>query len=71
VSETSLAALVTQLRKALIDTSPEARIVRTLHRVGYAFTGGASMAGEASTAAPMCRFVWRGTRFDVAARRFT
>jgi len=37
VSETSLAALVTQLRKALGDTSVDGRVIRTLHRVGYAF----------------------------------
>ena len=45
VSETSLAALVTQLRKALGDTSDDGRVIRTLHRVGYAFIGVAIVAG--------------------------
>jgi len=40
VSETSLAALITQLRKALGDSSGDGRMIRTLHRVGYAFNGG-------------------------------
>src|SRR5678815_4372020 len=34
VSETSLAALITQLRKALGDSSADGRMIRTLHRVG-------------------------------------
>ena len=46
VSETSLAALVTQLRKALGDTSGDGRVIRTLHRVGYAFIGDAVVAGQ-------------------------
>jgi DNA-binding winged helix-turn-helix (wHTH) protein len=46
VSETSLAALVTQLRKALGDSSGDGRVIRTLHRVGYAFIGEAVVAGH-------------------------
>jgi DNA-binding winged helix-turn-helix (wHTH) protein len=60
VSETSLAALITQLRKALNDTAPET-LIRTVHRVGYAFVGEASLVGD-----PMMprvsdwRVLWRG-----------
>ena len=50
VSETSLAALVTQLRKALGDTSGDGRVIRTLHRVGYAFIGDAIVAGHTPVA---------------------
>ncbi len=50
VSETSLAALVTQLRKALGDTADGARVIRTLHRVGYAFVGEAVVAGHSPIA---------------------
>lgn len=68
VSETSLAALVTQLRKALGDTSGDGRVIRTLHRVGYAFVGDATVTGAApTTAEPVCRLIWRGESRDVPA----
>jgi hypothetical protein len=68
VSETSLAALVTQLRKALGDTSGDGRMIRTLHRVGYAFVGDATVAGAPPvTAEPAGRLIWRGTVFEVQA----
>jgi DNA-binding winged helix-turn-helix (wHTH) protein len=68
VSETSLAALVTQLRKALGDTANGAHVIRTLHRVGYAFVGGAVVAGHSSIAgARSCRLIWRGQTIDVPA----
>ena len=61
VSETSLAALVTQLRKALGDTADGARVIRTLHRVGYAFVGEALVTGQAPSRA-------RGLPADLAGR---
>jgi hypothetical protein len=68
VSETSLAALVTQLRKALGDTPDGGRVIRTLHRVGYAFIGDAVVAGHAPvTAAPVCRLIWRRESIEVPA----
>jgi hypothetical protein len=68
VSETSLAALVTQLRKALGDTSGDGRVIRTLHRVGYAFIGDAIVAGQAPAARPIvCRVIWHGESIDVPA----
>jgi DNA-binding winged helix-turn-helix (wHTH) protein len=67
-SETSLAALVTQLRKALGDTSDDGRMIRTLHRVGYAFIGDAAVAGHMPTAgAPVCRLIWRGESIELPA----
>jgi len=42
VSDTSLAGLVGELRKALGDQSRPARFVRTVHSFGYAFCGTAS-----------------------------
>ncbi len=63
VSETSLAALVTQLRKALGD-----RVIRTLHRVGYAFIGDAIVAGHTpAVGGPVCRLIWHGKSIDVPA----
>jgi hypothetical protein len=63
VSETSLAALVTQLRKALGD-----RVIRTLHRVGYAFIGDVIVAGHThAVGGPVCRLIWHGKSIDVPA----
>ena len=68
VSETSLAALVTQLRKALGDTPDGGRVIRTLHRVGYALIGDAVVAGHSPAAGtPVCRLIWRGQTIDVPA----
>jgi hypothetical protein len=68
VSETSLAALVTQLRKALGDSSGDGRVIRTLHRVGYAFIGDALIAGDApAVSRHVCRLIWRGESIDVPA----
>lgn len=67
VSETSLAALVTQLRKALGDTSDDGRVIRTLHRVGYAFIGVAIVAGQTPVVAPVCRLIWRRKPIEVPA----
>jgi DNA-binding winged helix-turn-helix (wHTH) protein len=67
VSETSLAALITQLRKALGDSSADGRMIRTLHRVGYAFIGDAIITGQMlAAAALMCRLTWRGESFELA-----
>jgi DNA-binding winged helix-turn-helix (wHTH) protein len=44
VSDTSLAGLVGELRKALGDQGRPARFVRTVHSFGYAFCGTASAA---------------------------
>jgi DNA-binding winged helix-turn-helix (wHTH) protein len=68
VSETSLAALVTQLRKALGDTSDEERVIRTLHRVGYAFIGQAVVTDPSPiTAATVCRLIWRRRSIELPA----
>jgi DNA-binding winged helix-turn-helix (wHTH) protein len=68
VSETSLAALVTQLRKALGDSSGDGRVIRTLHRVGYAFIGDAVIAGQMpAVGGPVWRLIWHGESIDVPA----
>jgi DNA-binding winged helix-turn-helix (wHTH) protein len=68
VSETSLAALITQLRKALGDTSDDGRVIRTLHRVGYAFIGEAVVVDHAPTAGtPICRLIWHGQSIELPA----
>jgi DNA-binding winged helix-turn-helix (wHTH) protein len=60
VSETSLPALVAQLRKALGDEG----LIRTLHRIGYAFIGDAVIEGAATTSA-IWRLIWRRRQFDM------
>jgi DNA-binding winged helix-turn-helix (wHTH) protein len=68
VSETSLAALVTQLRKAIGDTSGDGRVIRTVHRVGYAFIGDALVSGDPPAADTIVwRLIWRGQSIEVAA----
>ena len=68
VSETSLAALITQLRKALGDSSGDGRMIRTLHRVGYAFVGDAVIAGHTTAAAAAAsRLIWRGASIELPA----
>lgn len=52
VSETSLAGLVGELRKALGDTGRPSRLVRTVHSFGYAFCGTASVARAGAPAGP-------------------
>lgn len=39
VSEASLSVLVAEIRQVLRDDSREGRFIRTVHRVGYAFSG--------------------------------
>lgn len=66
ISETSLSVLVRQLRKALGDTSAEGRLIRTLHRVGYAFTGDAVISEPAArTRTPVWRVLWRGQSIEL------
>lgn len=68
VSETSLAALITQLRKALGDTAGDGRMIRTLHRVGYAFNGHAIVTGSPPAAeVVVCRLIWRSEAVDLPA----
>lgn len=68
VAETSLPALVAQLRQAFGDTAGDGLVIRTLHRVGYAFVGQAAVAGN-GTAGPQssCRLMWHRRRFDLPA----
>ena len=48
VTDATLAGLIKEIRRALGDHDPGARIIRTVHRVGYAF--GVQVEGAASAA---------------------
>jgi DNA-binding winged helix-turn-helix (wHTH) protein len=52
VSDTSLAGLVGELRKALGDQGRPARFVRTVHSFGYAFCGTTTTAARAPARSP-------------------
>jgi len=64
VSDASLANLVAELRAALGDDAHKPRIIRTVHRFGYAFR--AEVKRAATRAAPepfrrtVCRILWEG-----------
>lgn len=59
VARTSLARLVTEIRRATGDTAHEPRYVRNVYGVGYAFCGSASETASAgSVGSSACGLVW-------------
>ncbi|HYN06296.1 MAG TPA: winged helix-turn-helix domain-containing protein [Vicinamibacterales bacterium] len=61
VTEANLASLVAELRRALADPARSSKVIRTVHRFGYAFCG--QVAGDAADRAPASHtswIVWRG-----------
>ena len=66
VVDANLTNLVAELRKALEDDAREPRVVRTVHRYGYAFAADVVHVAEAPAApgAPRasCSLEWRGGR---------
>jgi len=59
---------MSQLRKALGDRSGDGRVIRTLHRVGYAFIGDAIVTGQTpAVGGPVWRLIWHGKSIDVPA----
>ena len=70
VSDASVANLVAALRAALGDDARRPRIIRTVHRFGYAFAARAQMpSGRAATGpagAPVCRLLWDGREIQLS-----
>ena len=68
VSESSLARLVAELRQAVGDDAREPRLIRTVHRFGYAFAGEARGLDAAPAAATTsrCWLVWRDREYPLA-----
>ena len=61
VSEANLSVIVSEIRRALGDTPRDQRFVRTIDRVGYAFSGRVTDQPPASPVAPdtpQCRLSW-------------
>ncbi len=70
VVEANLSNLVGEIRAALGDSAREARIIRTLHGFGYAFTGDARTGEHEATATPPppnCWLMKEWERFALAA----
>jgi DNA-binding winged helix-turn-helix (wHTH) protein len=58
VSDSSLARLASEVRGAIGDDARHPRLVRTVHRHGYAFSGGATAEPEGAAAPATCRLLW-------------
>lgn len=60
VSEANLSVIVSEIRRALGDTPRDPRFIRTIDRVGYAFSGPVVDQPPAPVAAdtPQCRLSW-------------
>src|SRR5688500_13283806 len=52
VVDTNLSILVAEIRRALSDTPEQARFIRTVHKVGYAFCGPATSLDDAPSNVP-------------------
>ena len=70
VTETNLAGLVAELRRALDDSAESPRYIRTMHRFGYWFTGSVEQdSGKdtlATTAAIRYWLVWETRQIPLA-----
>jgi DNA-binding winged helix-turn-helix (wHTH) protein len=58
VSDSSLARLAAEVRSALGDDAKAPRLLRTIHRFGYAFCGDVIAEAAARGAPAQCRLVW-------------
>jgi DNA-binding winged helix-turn-helix (wHTH) protein len=62
VGDANLSVVVAEIRQVLHDDSRQARFIRTVHRVGYAFSGSVAERvagrGESRPAAYKCWLVW-------------
>jgi DNA-binding winged helix-turn-helix (wHTH) protein len=60
VGDANLSVVVAEIRQVLGDDSREARFIRTVHRVGYAFSGSVTAAVGPDAAPPghRCWLVW-------------
>lgn len=70
VSEANLSVIVAEIRQVLGDDSRQAGFIRTVHRVGYAFSGPAQALSATRTAKseePLCWLVRNDRAFPLAA----
>jgi DNA-binding winged helix-turn-helix (wHTH) protein len=62
VTDATLVALVKEVRRALDDTHPETPLIRTAHRIGYAFEARVDQVREAPRAREISRWLIVGER---------
>jgi DNA-binding winged helix-turn-helix (wHTH) protein len=65
VSESNLAGLVAEIRRAVSDDARTPRFVRTVQRFGYAFAGDVSLATSAQAVALRCWLVYRDRQWPL------
>jgi DNA-binding winged helix-turn-helix (wHTH) protein len=68
VVEANLSNLVAEIREAIADTNRAPLWIRTVHGVGYAFSGEADTlprAGSEASSRPACWLVWGSRRFPL------
>jgi DNA-binding winged helix-turn-helix (wHTH) protein len=67
VGDANLNVLVGEIRKALDDDARQPRFVRTVHGVGYAFSGEAGAGNKrAAAGSTLCWLTWKGKTFPLA-----
>lgn len=67
VSDSSLARLASEVRSAIGDDAKHPRLVRTVHRHGYAFSGTATVEPAKGAFAPApCRLLWGERQIPLA-----
>jgi DNA-binding winged helix-turn-helix (wHTH) protein len=67
VSEANLASLAAEVRRAIGEKSRGARLIRTIHGFGYAFSGeAAEEKGPSSRRAYRYRLIWEKEEFSLA-----
>jgi DNA-binding winged helix-turn-helix (wHTH) protein len=68
VSDASLAVLIGEIRDAIDDDARRPRFIRTVHGVGYAFSGDAidDLPQRVETRDVVCWLTWKGTTFPLA-----
>src|SRR5215218_5636984 len=68
VGDANLNVLIGEIRKAIDDDARQPRFIRTVHGVGYAFSGEAAddTQPRADTRAVLCWLTWKGTTFPLA-----
>ena len=69
VSEANLFSLISEIRTAIEDDARHPRFVRTVHGIGYAFSGDATDVTETVPArgrTAVCVLVWEGRQYSLA-----
>ena len=68
VVDANLNVLVGEIRRAIGDTPNKPAFIRTVHGVGYAFSGVADevLDAQAPRQSPLCWMVWKGQTFPLS-----